>query len=642
MHALLYRQLERALGKLLAPSVRTSAEQLAGDPASIEAVLLRVDDAYAQADRDQTLLRRSLEISSEELTEANERLRGELDCQREAVRSLEQALEDIGAGESGKADIEALARRMVDATQRLVHTQQLLQISEQRFELAMRGANDGLWDYDSQTGTVFYSPRWSEMLGLEPEQVGDSPEELLGRLHPEDHLAARTRIEQALNGQIPGIELTYRCRKAEGGFIWVLARAITVRDAEGVVTRLIGTHTDITALKESELELARARDAAEAASRAKSEFLASMSHELRTPLHAVLGYTQLLSADAGIQGAGKQLVAEIARAGQHLMLLLDDLIDMARIESGELNLKLALVDVGKVLVDSLAVLSSNARERDVQLPDERELPLGVLVRADPGRLRQVVVNLLSNAIKYNRPGGKVRLEMRCEAGEVRVTVIDTGIGIPAERQHRVFSAFDRLGAERGNIEGTGVGLVITRRLVEAMAGSVGFHSEQGVGSRFWFVLPFAEAASEPTAAEAEANGSPLRHVLYIEDNPVNIRLMRQIVKRLPATRLSVAENAAQGVSLASMDPPQLVLLGLNLPGEEGFDCLARLRDTAELPRVPVIAVTASVSDEVRVRAEATGFAAVVTKPFPVQAMIDLISGYLESGAGSGRAEESLS
>lgn len=244
---------------------------------------------------------------------------------------------------------------------------------------------------------------------------------------------------------------------------------------------------------EQTVDLVRAKEAAEAASRAKSEFLASMSHELRTPLNAVLGHSQLLRLDASLPADVHGQVREIEQAGRHLLALVNDLIDLARIEAGKLDYSLGPLNIHTAIQASLALVRPIAQKHDVTLAMETGAPDVIMVRVDHARLQQVLINLLSNAIKYNRPQGSVRIACRVHGGRVRVAVTDTGHGIPIEMQKRLFTAFDRLGKERGTTEGTGIGLIISRRLIEAMGGCLGLESVPGQGSTFWVELPVASA-----------------------------------------------------------------------------------------------------------------------------------------------------
>ena len=401
---------------------------------------------------------------------------------------------------------------------------------------------------------------------------------------------------------------------------------------------------DITARKCAEVALVAARDRAESASRAKSEFLASMSHELRTPLNAILGFSQLFALDPSLPQTTRSGAAEIENAGRHLLALVDDLIDLARIEAGRLDLQMEPVALQGVLDDSVDMVRPLAHKQAVDLRIAAGAQ-GVVVMADTVRLRQVLINLLSNAIKYNRPQGTVQLVCAPDEEGVRLSVIDTGWGISADKRDRIFSSFDRLGAERGRVEGAGIGLVITRRIVEAMGGEIGFDSTEGVGSLFWVRLARAESMPSdamqrppPTpslqhqvAGETLASG-PMerRRVLYVEDNLVNATIMEHLLGRLPLVDFQLAETAEQGLAMIFEAPPALVLMDIHLPGMSGLDAVRILRRDPRTATLPVFAVSAAAMPEDVHNGIDAGFDAYLTKPFDVEQLLQAVTRALQA------------
>jgi PAS domain S-box-containing protein len=434
-----------------------------------------------------------------------------------------------------------------------------------------------------------------------------------------------------------------------GKIIWLRTSKVPLRDAAGEVVGVLGTYEDITERKKIEQALYEAKEAAESASHAKSEFLASMSHELRTPLNAILGFSQLFGMDPNLPHETRESAREIERAGQYLLSLVNDLIDLARVEVGKLELSLEPVPLGAVLDDSLAMVASLARQHGIAMQDEGGDSRQATVQADYVRLRQVMINLLSNAIKYNRKEGRVQVSCHQREGWVRISVSDTGAGIAADKQQRIFNAFDRLGAERGLIEGTGIGLVITKRIVEAMGGKVGFQSEVGLGSTFWVELPLGAVSAEAALQEVHksvqgdglqpaGNGSSSRPVvLYVEDNPMNQRLMHKIFARRPDLDLRDAATAEIGLELVRTLQPALILMDLNLPGMSGSDALRVLKDDPQTAHIPVIAVSANAMKGDRERGIRSGFQDYLTKPIHIPDLLAVLQRLLASVDGSGRS-----
>lgn len=390
-----------------------------------------------------------------------------------------------------------------------------------------------------------------------------------------------------------------------------------------VAYAVVVTH-DIAELEQARRALVAAKEAAESASRAKSEFLASMSHELRTPLNAILGFSQLLTHAPALADEFKDQAREIVSAGEHLLSLVNDLIDLARIEAGKLELSLEPVGVHSVVAESLAMIAPLARKQGISLSRNLGACEQLAVRSDYSRLRQILINLLANAIKYNRPQGSVNLGCEMLGDRVRISVSDTGMGIPANMQERIFSAFDRLGVERGTVEGTGIGLVITKRIVEAMGGNIGFESAEGHGSTFWVELPVETqaaplfhdqdaAAANPVVQTAAECAGPC--VLLAEDNPVNQKLAVAMLRSL-GYGADVVSNGEQAVAAAATGRYALVLMDCQMPGMNGYEATAaiRLAETAHGRHLPIIAVTANAMAGDREKCLAVGMDDYIAKP----------------------------
>jgi signal transduction histidine kinase/CheY-like chemotaxis protein len=401
-------------------------------------------------------------------------------------------------------------------------------------------------------------------------------------------------------------------------------RVIDNRTAEhGTVSTIADVTDDVLHTD----QLRSSREIAEAASAAKSEFLSSMSHELRTPLNAILGFAQLLERDRKQPLSQRQLerLAHVLRGGEHLLRLIDDVLDLSRIEAGRIMVSPEPVDVEMVVAEVIATLEPMASRAGIAIQQVERVEVPRVV-ADRTRLSQILMNLGSNAIKYGRPGGNARFTVAepTPGGMVRITVLDDGIGIPADKRDKVFEPFQRAGQETGPIEGTGIGLTITKRLTELMKGRVGFTSEVGQGSAFWVEMPVHRrvttdrAASKPATTTSPLAIGSLRHkVVYIEDNPSNIAFMHDLIEDLPSVELVTAPTAEIGIELVRSHRPQLVIMDINLPGMSGFDAVARLRAWPETKAIPVIGLSAAALLNDTRRAQEAGFYRYLTKPVKV-------------------------
>lgn len=421
------------------------------------------------------------------------------------------------------------------------------------------------------------------------------------------------------------------------GTVFPMELAVTAMEIDNT-TYFAGILRDISERKQYEQAIIAARDEAELANNAKSEFLSSMSHELRTPMNAILGFGQLLQIDDSLNEDQADYLDEMIKAGHHLLELINEVLDLSRIESGNVDLSLEPLSCNELVAECLALVKPIAQKQDISL---NVAPIGsYLVRADRTRLKQVLLNLLSNAIKYNRPQGEVSIQVSALDGVVRMAVSDTGYGIPAARQQELFQPFSRLGAEATAIEGTGIGLTISRRLVGMMGGRIGMQSEEGQGSTFWIELPeFVSGAGNlgnDPAQQVITAGAPLigacRYtVLYIEDNPANLRLIAQILGRNPSVRLITAHTPELGLELASARSPELILLDINLPGMDGYQVLSILRSDNALKKIPVVAISANATQRDIDRGLAAGFDEYITKPVNIGHFLETVDRLLPGG-----------
>ena len=377
-----------------------------------------------------------------------------------------------------------------DVTERL-HAEAALRNSEAHWRQVLDSSGDGVWEWDVASNRETFSPRFAEMYGFTPEEIAALPEPFVSRVHPDDEPRRRAVRDAHFAGLTPRYESEHRVRCKDGRWKWVLARGmVTERDAAGRPLRLIVTHTDISRAKEAEA-LRRARDQAEAADRAKTALMSRVSHELRTPLNGVLGFAQLLQQAPDLPADYRSWVEQILTSGGHLLTLVDDLLDLAHAQGGGLRLRTEPLDPLPTLRRAWSMVSAAARASAVELqaPSPAQAPLKVL--ADAQRLTQIFTNLLSNAVKYNRPGGQVRIALACHGDRVAVAVSDDGPGLAQDQMAQIFQPFERLGAERSGIPGTGIGLTLSRQFAQAMGGDIQVASRPGQGTTFTVVLPAA-------------------------------------------------------------------------------------------------------------------------------------------------------
>ncbi len=391
-------------------------------------------------------------------------------------------------------------------------------------------------------------------------------------------------------------------------------------------------------LRSRNIELESARSMAERANRAKSEFLSRMSHELRTPLSAILGFTQLLDgATPAPTAAQKRSIDEILKAGWYLLGLINEILDLEMVESGSVSLSMEALALAEILQESQVMLAPLAQERDVSVRFDR-LGVSHFVHADRRRLKQVLINLLSNAIKYNKVGGAVLVDCASSTpGRIRVRVADTGQGLAADKLAQLFQPFNRLGQEAQGTQGTGIGLVVSKRLVEMMDGAMGAESTPGAGSVFWVELRLAAEPQSAAGVGAQATppprleqpGAPVRTVLHVDDNPANRLLVEELVARRPEIRLLSAIDGSQGLEMANTWLPELILMDIHLPDITGVEVMKILRAQSSTAHIPIVALSANaMAHDIEAGLKA-GFIDYLTKPIQIQHFMDVLDRALQ-------------
>ncbi|MDE2210631.1 MAG: response regulator [Betaproteobacteria bacterium] len=440
-------------------------------------------------------------------------------------------------------------------------------------------------------------------------------------------------------------ELTYICK--DGSRFPAVISITALRDDYGEIIGylLIGTNNSVRKQVESELHEAIA--AAEKANRAKTDFLSGMSHELRTPLNAILGFAQLIESGTPTPTpAQKRSLDQILKAGWYLLELINEILDLALIESGKVTLSREPVSLREVMLECRAMIEPQAQKRGIAMTFPG-LDVAHFVKADRTRVKQVLINLLFNAIKYNRPEGTVAVECSLSPPHsIRIGVRDTGAGLSPEQLAQLFQPFNRLGKDASAEEGTGIGLVVTKRLVELMDGAIGVESTVGVGSVFWVELRLTSAPTQ-LVHEAEASaitrppvpvGLPVRTLLYVEDNPANLELVEQLIARRPDLRLLSAADGDLGIEFARSYQPDVILMDINLPGISGIQAMKVLRADPATAHIPIMALSANAVPRDIARGLEAGFFDYLTKPIKVSEFMAAVDAAMAfSAAASDRA-----
>jgi PAS domain S-box-containing protein len=463
-----------------------------------------------------------------------------------------------------------------------------------------------------------------------------SREETEGRqamdfVHPDDRAMVLEAVAQSF-AKNEVVRVRFRGLRTDGRWVNIESRGRALRDAEGTPTGLVIISRDETESVEAAAALESAKEEAERANLAKSEFMSRMSHELRTPLNSVLGFAQILQMEM-TSAEELELIGYIVKSGGYLLELINEVLDISRVESGNIAVELEVVSSAELIRQCLEMVSGQAAESGVAIIDNCDGDY--YVRADFQRLKQVLVNLLTNAIKYNFSGGSVTLDCDDVGGRMRLSVTDTGPGVAPQLHDRLFAPFDRLDAESRGIEGTGLGLALSKGLMEAIGGSLGVESNLGAGSTFWLELPIVSAQTSSSddgvgddLATAPLVDTPAATLLYVEDNVGNVRLMERLLLHRPNVRLLTSFEGSRGVELAKEFQPDLILLDVHLPDLSGIDVLDQLTRDDRTSSIPVIMLSADASQEQIKRFSDAGAVDYLTKPLDLEYFLTLLDSYL--------------
>ena len=503
--------------------------------------------------------------------------------------------------------------------------------AREQLAVAQGVAGFGSWERHIDTNKVVWSDELYRLVGLDPATSQPSLDAFVDVVHPDDR-ARITELFADLSSRTDPYDIEYRIVRPDGSEGTLHARALVVTDAGGRARRIVGVAQDITDRKKVEEDLRRSRDEAEKANRAKSEFLSRMSHELRTPLNSVIGFAQVLELE-GLTPEQYDSVEEILRGGRHLLALINEVLDIASIESGAMALSPEPVLLEEVVDEIVSMLRPLARKKGIEISITKPVD-AVYALADRQRLKQVAVNLLSNAIKYNHAGGSAGISYRVRGDSVELSVANTGPGIPAKDLDRIFEPFERLGAESTEEEGTGLGLALTKRLVEAMDGEIDVASEVGAETVFTVHLRAVRSTVEPGGDPAivgmdEHHRAMSGTVLYIEDNPSNMKLMEGILAHAPGMRLLTAMQGSVGLDLAREHRPDIVLLDVQLPDTSGDEVLRRLKTDPATGEIPVVMVSADATQGQIERTLLGGAHEYLSKPFDVRRLLEVIESAVE-------------
>jgi PAS domain S-box-containing protein len=535
----------------------------------------------------------------------------------------------------------------------LKETEKALRLSESRHERVLAASNDGIWEWSAtdantnphkagRSGSLHTSHSFWAHLGYTEAEVDALPEcerlsIWISHIHPHDLHKMHIGMRKYFATREP-INMEYRIFGEGGQIFWVRTRGHGIFNVHGRLILASGINIDITKIKESEERVRRAKDDAEKANRSKTNFLSSMSHELRTPLNSILGFSSLLASDKDMDASQKENVEHINNAGKYLLRLINDVLDLAQIEAEKLSLSMEPLRPSFCVKETFSYCKESASANNITLIFEENALQDIYINVDLVRLRQCLINLVNNAIKYNVVNGEVTVAFSIESNEFVIAVCDTGPGVDEEKQSSLFEMFNRLGAERSSIEGSGLGLVLTEQLMLAMGGKIIYDDDAAIGACFKLYFSILESPTVNAPAIAGQLDSELsavvlnfvkpKNIFYIEDNASNIRLLDAWFK--PYSQLNLSSQADPIIGLYEIRSalPDIILLDINLPGIGGYEVLEILKADPRTTHIPVIALSASAMTSDIQQGLQKGFDEYLTKPLDINRLLTAFNRFL--------------
>ncbi len=532
-----------------------------------------------------------------------------------------------------------LEEQVLIRTKELKEKEQEAQENAKRLDQIMDTAAEGIITSDVSGTIESFNHAAEDIFGFTAKEIiGKNIDLLIPGSLKHKHSEYVDKYIETGQSEIVGVGREVQAQRKDGS---VFPASIAISDMQfnhkRIFTAIIH---DITPIKENESALIEAKEEAEKANLVKSEFLSSMSHDLRTPLNAVLGYGQLLEGNPGepLTKDQSEYVEQILNGGKHLLNLINDILDLAKIEADKVELFIEELDLHSILDECIILIQPLAEEHNIQINDNYKNQDNKFIKADNTRIKQILLNILSNAIKYNKKNGSITIEYQIiEKNKLRINIKDTGLGIADDKQINMFTPFFRVNANNSSAEGTGIGLTISKKLIEIMNGSVNFVSKIGKGSTFWIDIPLIEK-TENQQDNIITNESTKNlmldkleaSVLYIEDNAANIRLMESLTGNIDGLTLMVAINARDGIALAKEKQPDIIILDINLPDMNGIDVFKELGNLPETAHIPVIALSAAASNSDIQKGLSAGFKYYLTKPMDLNEIISAMKSSLKT------------